>query len=82
MVADKKFAKSSEGGGGGGGGQFRRTRAFRRSEAEAVSFFQRNFAQSLGFPINIKNRALKGSVFYVLISNSFSSSCRASTIPV
>jgi hypothetical protein len=36
--------------GSGGRREFRRARAFRRSEAEAVSFPQRNFAQSLEYP--------------------------------
>jgi hypothetical protein len=41
----QKFASPSEGAAEGGfKGEFRRARAFRRSEAEAVSFFQKRFA--------------------------------------
>jgi len=39
-------------GGRGVWGEFRRARAFRRSEAEAVNSSQRNFAQSLEYPTN------------------------------
>jgi hypothetical protein len=41
----QKFASPSEGAAEGGfKGEFHRARAFRRSEAEAVSFFQKRFA--------------------------------------
>jgi hypothetical protein len=50
-LAAKKFLASREGAAEGGfKGEFRRARAFRRSEAEAVSFVQNAFERSYIIP--------------------------------
>ena len=49
-MATKNFLASREGAAEGGSrGEFRRARAFRRSEAEAVSFVQKRFVQSVKY---------------------------------
>jgi len=51
MIGGEKFLASREGAAEGGvGGEFRRARAFRRSEAEAVSSVQKMFEQSCIIP--------------------------------
>jgi hypothetical protein len=52
-------------------GEFRRARAFRRSEAEAIRFVQRNFAQGLEYPIKRKFAKFLLMEYYRCGANSF-----------